>query len=251
MVGPRRCGAEPQIPVERRGGVVLIERPLDRLRPDRPVGPQLDLAHGADQPGLHPLADQACAFFGMSLIPHLRLDFVAPRCVLELLHFPQRAGQRLLNARVLAEFHRHHAGNGVGMIGRRDGDGVDALSFFIEQDPEILEPLGEGKGRERLRPLALVDIAQRVDILGLPHAAHVVRPHPADADASDVELVARRQPTPPARAQHVRRDDRECDTAGDVTHKLATRNGVGVAPARRFAHGSTRILMLRKATTLP
>jgi len=114
------------------------------------------------------------------------------------------------------------------MIGRRDGDGVDALSFFVEQDAEILEPLGEGKGRERLRPLALVDIAQRVDILGLPHPAHVVRPHSADADARDVELVARREPIPPARAQHVRRDDRERQSGRDVTHKLAPRNGVGV-----------------------
>src|SRR5688572_31113600 len=43
---------EPQLPVEPGRRVVILERPLDGLGPDRPVGPELDLANGADRAGL-------------------------------------------------------------------------------------------------------------------------------------------------------------------------------------------------------
>src|SRR5439155_17595973 len=45
MVRPRGGRAEPQVPIDPGWRVVLFERPLDRLRPDRSVGPELDLAH--------------------------------------------------------------------------------------------------------------------------------------------------------------------------------------------------------------
>src|ERR1041385_119132 len=64
MIGPGRRGAEPQLPIEPGRRVVLVERPVERLRPDRPVGPELDLAHGADGAGFHPLADLAGPFLG-------------------------------------------------------------------------------------------------------------------------------------------------------------------------------------------
>src|SRR6267143_4045188 len=41
VIGSLRSGPEPEIPVERRRDVVLLERPIERLGPDRPVGPEM------------------------------------------------------------------------------------------------------------------------------------------------------------------------------------------------------------------
>src|SRR5205823_12342084 len=142
---------------------------------------------------------------------------------------------------VLAQLHRHHAGDGVRMVRRRDGDGVDALSFFIEQRAKILVAFRLGKCRERLRALTVIDIAERIDVLGLAHTTHVVGTHAADADARDVELVTGRYMMAP---QDVRRHDRERDPTRQVADEPTARNPLP-------AHGSTRILMLRKATRSP
>src|SRR5439155_1263897 len=75
VIGAGRGGAEPQVPIDPGGRVVLFERPLDRLRPDRPVGPELDLAHRPDGAGFDPLADLPRALAGVALVPHLGSDF--------------------------------------------------------------------------------------------------------------------------------------------------------------------------------
>src|SRR5436309_14595762 len=90
IVRPLGHGTEPQIPVQGRGRVVLLEGTIERLGPDRPVGPELDLPHRSDETRLDPLANQACAFFGVTLIPHLRRDLGFARPVFELLYLPQR-----------------------------------------------------------------------------------------------------------------------------------------------------------------
>src|SRR6266480_7250269 len=58
IVGPLGYGTEPQIPVQGRGRMVLLEGTIDRLRPDGPVGPELDLPHRSDETRLDPLANQ-------------------------------------------------------------------------------------------------------------------------------------------------------------------------------------------------
>ena len=59
MVRPERSGPEEEVPVQPLRGVVRLARALDRLRPDRAVGPVVDLAHLADHAGLEPLPDLA------------------------------------------------------------------------------------------------------------------------------------------------------------------------------------------------
>src|SRR6266581_883900 len=221
VVGPRGGGTEPQVPVDPGRRVVLLERPLDGLRPDRPVGPQLDLAYRADGARLDPFPYLARPFAGVPLIPHLGSDLGLARGLHQLAHLPQRTRQRLLDARVLAQLHRHHPGHRVHVIGRRDGDGVDVLRFLLEHHTKIFEAFGFGEGGEGLRGLVLVHVAQRVDVLRLPHALHVVRAHPAHTDAGDVELVARGRETT---TQHVPRYDGEGDAGAHVADELTSRD---------------------------
>src|SRR2546428_466220 len=216
-----RGGTEPRVPVDPGRRVVLLERPLDGLRPDRPVGPQLDLAYRADGARLDPFPYLARPFAGVPLIPHLGSDLGLARGLHQLAHLPQRTRQRLLDARVLAQLHRHHPGHRVHVIGRRDGDGVDVLRFLLEHHTKIFEAFGFGAGGEGLRGLVLVHVAQRVDVLRLPHALHVVRAHPAHTDAGDVELVARGRETT---TQHVPRYDGEGDAGAHVADERASRD---------------------------
>src|SRR5207302_11447971 len=96
-------------------------------------------------------------------------------------------------------------------------DGVDVLRLLLEQHAKILEAFGFGEGGERLCGLVLVHVAQRVDVLRLPHALHVVRAHPAHADTGDVELVAW-SAVPPA--QDVAGDDGERDAGAHVADEF-------------------------------
>src|SRR5947208_6106759 len=222
VIGAGRGGAEPQVPIDPGGRVVLFERPLDRLRPDRPVGPELDLAHRPDGAGFDPLADLPRALAGVALVPHLRRDLGLAGRFDQLAHLPQGPGERLLDAGVLAHFHRHHTGDSVRVIGRRDGDRIDVLPLFLEQHAKIFEALGLGERREGRRPLVLVHVAQCVDVRsGFRDALHVVRSHAAHADAGDVDRVAGRAAPP---AEHVARDDGERDADAHVADELASRD---------------------------
>src|SRR5205823_5243234 len=105
--------------------------------------------------------------------------------------------------------------------------------------------------REGLRRLVLVHVAQRVDVRpGLRHAAHVVRPHPADADAGDVDRVAgRANPAP----EHVPRYDRESDAGADVADECPSRDALACHSLRppnslrppRMNHGEIELSALR------
>ena len=56
FVGTRRCGTEPDVPIERGWNGIRAVRPGHALRPDRTVArPDMDFAHLADGPGLHPI----------------------------------------------------------------------------------------------------------------------------------------------------------------------------------------------------
>src|SRR3989454_517323 len=104
VVRARRGGAEPQVPIDPGRRVVFFERSLDRLWPDRPVGPELDLAHRPDGAGLDPFADLARALAGVALVPHLGGDFGLAGRFDQLAHLPQGPRQWLLDAGVLAHF---------------------------------------------------------------------------------------------------------------------------------------------------
>ncbi len=105
----------------------------------------------------------------------------------QLAGFPHVVGQRLLRVDVLADLDRHHGGDGVGVIGRGDGDGVDLLAHLVEHLAEVGELSGLGVlggfGVEAL----LVDVADGDEVGVLGGLLAVAVAFAADADAGEVD----------------------------------------------------------------
>src|SRR5881628_688672 len=200
--------------------VVLLERPLDGLRPDRAVRPELDFAHRADRARFHPFADLTRPFPRVALIPHLGHELGVSAGVLrQHTHLPHGPRQRLLDVRMLARFHGTQSGRGMRVIGRGNRDRVDALRFLVEHLPVVPVALRLRVALKGVFGGLPVDVAQRVDVLAL-HALHVVAAHAAHANAGDVELVARRAVAAP---QGVARHYGESRSRRDAAHELASR----------------------------
>ena len=108
--------------------------------------------------------------------------------------------KRLLAVDVFAQLHRPHAGHGVRMIGRADGDRVDV--FALEQLAKVGKLRRLGEFGTRFAQPGGIDVANRDDVL-IPNARHVDPAFAAHADAADVELLVRRLRThsAPSRVQ--------------------------------------------------
>src|SRR4029450_10850796 len=92
------------------------------------------------------------------------------------------------------------------MVGHAHGDRVDLLLHRIEHLAVVLEPLRLRVLLEGVPHLAIVDVAEGDDVVA--RAGVDARAAPAaDADAGDVELVARREAAGPT--EQVRRADLE------------------------------------------
>ena len=218
VVAPVDIGrADPGVPVEaggrRRGGGAG-----HALRPDRPVGPHMHLAHRADHPAPDQFDHAAPVVSGMALVAHLgdelRIGLRQPQqqATLRL-----RIGQGLLHIDVDAALHRPTGGDGVVMVGRGDDDGVDVLPR-IQHPPVVGEALGFVVGLlqrhaggeevpllvgERLQHMVVVHIGGGDDVLA-GQLEHVGRTLPARPDRRDVHPIARRQT--PRRAKRRSRD---------------------------------------------
>ena len=139
----------------------LRERRRSRhaLRPvtERPVGPDVNLAHLTDRTGRDVLVAEAGLVARVPLVAHLGDDL---RVVLGLLRqLPRlfdRPAQRLLHVDVLAEVHRGQGDRRVHVIGRRDDYRVDV--FLLLQHLAIvavLLDLGQLLVDEALQELGL------------------------------------------------------------------------------------------------
>ena len=205
MVRPVRRRTQEEIPVETGRRVVRLGRPLDRLRPDRPVGPVVHLAHRADDARLQPLADLPRPLPGVTLVAHLRRHARLAGGRGQRAGLGHRARQRLLAVDVLAAPQRLHRDDGVRVVGSRDDHGVE-VRLAVEHLPVVRVDAGVRKLAQRARGESQVGVAQRRDVLAA--AAPDVGPSPAaHADAGNVERVARRLHAGPA--QHVTRHDHQ------------------------------------------
>ena len=129
-----------------------------------------------------------------------------------------RVGQRLLAVDVLAALDRRHRDDGVHVVGRADDDRVDVL-LLVEHLAEVLVPLRLGNFVEDLGG-GVQSTSHSATMFSVSHG-RVVRPHAADADAGDVQLVARGGLVGALPAQHVPRDDRESRReSGGAARKL-------------------------------
>jgi hypothetical protein len=142
---------------------------------------------------------------GSALIAHLGHQLIFTRRFGQHPRFVDVVRQGFLHIYVFAELHGGHGGHGVGMVGRRNRDGVDAF-FFVEHFPKVRIPFGIGKffgGFLRVFP---IDIAKRHNVVGavVPGIADVGSAFSARTDGREVEFIAGRRVAP---SQHVARDD--------------------------------------------
>ena len=132
--------------------------------------------------------------------------------------FVDRVRHRFFAIDVLAHLHRPDRSRCVYMVGRSDGDGVDVLRFLVEHPAKILVDLRVRELLERSLGPVGVDVTERDDIFVLA-SVDIAGPAPADADAGDVELVARG--VAPAPAENVRRNNCKCSShSRGAAHKL-------------------------------
>ena len=118
------------VPAEAGSAARVRLRPRNALRPvaERPVRPDVDLAHLADRAGPHVLDRRPRIVPGVALVAHLRGEpACSAPCLRELARLGDRPGQRLLHVDVLAEIHRGQRDRRVHVIRRRDDDRVDVL----------------------------------------------------------------------------------------------------------------------------
>ena len=140
--------AEPQIPIQCRRHRRRIGRAADALlpQPAGAIGPHMNFAHFTDQAGLDPFVREARSFAGVALIAHLRGDARRMRGLGQFAALVQRVRQRLLTINVLAGANGRHRCDGMNMIRRADGDGVDVLCLFVDELAKILVAAGLRKG---------------------------------------------------------------------------------------------------------
>ncbi len=79
------------------------------------------------------------AAVGRALVAHLRGHLHLAGDLAQAAGFVDRVRQRLLREAVLAQLHGHGAGRGVRVVGRADGDGVDALAHLVEHLAEVVD----------------------------------------------------------------------------------------------------------------
>ena len=212
VVGPLVDRPEPEVPVERRGDrrASPLGRPIPCFQ-SRPgaVGPDVDLAHLADDAGLDPLVGQPGALGGVPLVAHLGHDAGG-------LARPWSARGIRAACASAASGSRRACPRGSPPSRRRRGCGRACRPSRRRcSSPPCRSSRGNpctaralGNGLERAGGALVVDVAEGDDVRAvLGVGGDVAAPHAAGADPRDVHPLARRDVTRPA--QHVARDDRE------------------------------------------
>ena len=192
VVGPLRGDAQPEVPVQFRRDRLLVLRhrhDLRRLRPDRPVGPDVDLVDRPDGAGLDDLDRFAQAVLGRTLVAHLRGHLHLGGHVAHLAGLGDRVRQRLLAVNALALLHGHQAGRRVRVVGGADGDGVDLVAELVEHLAVVGELLRVRVAGRLFVEGLIVHVAKGDDLAVLGGAVHVAGAFAADADAGDVDFV--------------------------------------------------------------
>ena len=116
-------------------------RVLGRLPAPGPADPDVGLGHRADGAGLDQLDDAAVVVVGVDLGAHLGGDLGLGGGLADDPGLADVVGQRLLAVDVLAELQGRQGGEGVGVLGGADDDGVEVVGV-VEDLAEVAEPVG-------------------------------------------------------------------------------------------------------------
>ena len=188
VIGPHFRRADELWPVHGLGHFGRVGGPVGPLRPDRAVGPDVNFLDLAQRAGLQNRGRFAEVVVGGALVAHLRGEVLLGGQLPQHAGFVQRLGHRLLDEGVLAHPHAHRSGDGVGVVGRADGHGVDALAHLVEHLAEVEILLRVGPALARGVEAGLVDVADRDHVAGPAGILRIAGPLAADADAGEVDL---------------------------------------------------------------
>ena len=127
-----------------------------------------------------------------ALVAHLGLNLVFGGNQCHLPGLVEAVGHRLLGETVFSEFHCHHAGGCVVVVGRTDGDGVDAVSHFLEHHAVIGKLFGVLESAASLVQGVLVNVADGHDISVSTRVGGIAAPLATNSHAGETNLLVRR-----------------------------------------------------------
>ena len=154
--------AEPDFVVERGGHGLSLGHLQVALRPNRAVGPNINVLDFADDAGVVPFPYEAPAFIGMPLVAHLGYDASLCGEIFELVGLPDSAGEGLFAEHVLALGYRPRRNRIVHVVGSGDGHSVDLLVHLVEHYAVVAET-----GNRRILLIGL----------GRPFVVHIAERH--------------------------------------------------------------------------
>src|SRR5207237_1198317 len=103
LVWPLRSGAEPTIPIQGRRNRILARRPIQALRPNGAIAPDMQLERFADDAGLNDFDGPTQPALGAALVAHLGGQFLFGGQPAQCARFVNSLGQRLLAKTVLTQ----------------------------------------------------------------------------------------------------------------------------------------------------
>ena len=165
----------------------------DALRPDRPVGPDVDFLDRAESVGAEQFDAGAEAVGRRALVAHLGAEVLLGGELPHYAGFLDGPGQRLLAEAVLAHLHGHDAGRGVGVVGRAHGDGVDLAVHLLEHLAVVEVLLGVRELLGLLVERLFVDVAEGDDLAVAAGVVRVAIALAADADAGEADFLIDRR----------------------------------------------------------
>ena len=191
MIRPHFRRADELGPVHVRRHCGRVGRPVDALRPDRAVRPDvnfLDRAQRAaleDRGRLAEVVVRPCPGCPSAWPASSRGELAQHA------GFVERLGHRLLHEGVLAQLHAHRRGHRVAVVGRADGDRVDALAHLVEHLAEVVILLRRLRpaSRPRRRGARRRCRRSRPPRPARPASCRVAGPLAADADAGEADLL--------------------------------------------------------------
>ena len=191
---------------------------VQALRPEGTVGSAVHAGDLADFAVPDPLTNEVAVFGRCTLVTHLRSHFVLLGQVGEQAGLVNGVCQRFLNIDVLTHGDGVGSHNGVGVVRSCHKDSIDALAHLVVHATEVTILLGFGMTVERVLCIVEVHVAEGNDVVGPLHVAQVSITHATDADAGNVQLVARSD-VRMALAKHRVRNYGQADSGSRTTLK--------------------------------
>ena len=192
MIRPVRRGTQELVPADMVRDAGCFLEPAQTLRPDRPIGPYVNLLDGPQRPERMTSTPERKPPSDVPWLPIWVQSFFSAASVRIEPRFLDRPGQRLLAKAVLAHAHGHDAGRGMRMVRSAHGDGVNLVVEFVEHLPVVIIFLGLGVLGPHLIEGMGINVAKPDDLAMATRVVGVAVSLAADADAGKANLFVGR-----------------------------------------------------------